>query len=124
LTIDNQELLLRPGMTATAEIIVQTVEDALLIPNAALRYTPPTIATEDSDKSFIQSIMPRPSRSSDVAKIDQPSNGDRRIWVLQDNEPIEVQIRVGVTDGVNTQVLTGDLKLDDQAILDNIETVN
>jgi HlyD family secretion protein len=41
LTVDNSDLLLRPGMTATAQISVQEVTDALLVPNAALRFTPP-----------------------------------------------------------------------------------
>ena len=40
LSIDNSELLLRPGMTATAEIVVEQVKDALLVPNAALRFSP------------------------------------------------------------------------------------
>lgn len=41
MTVDNEELLLRPGMTATANIIVEEIKDALLVPNSALRYTPP-----------------------------------------------------------------------------------
>ena len=39
--VDNPELLLRPGMTATAEIEVQRDEQVLLAPNAALRFEPP-----------------------------------------------------------------------------------
>ncbi len=41
LTVDNSNLKLRPGMTATANIVVESIKDALLIPNAALRYSPP-----------------------------------------------------------------------------------
>ncbi len=41
LTIDNSDLLLRPGMTATADITVDEIENALIVPNAALRYAPP-----------------------------------------------------------------------------------
>ena len=41
LTTDNSALLLRPGMTATAEIVVAHVKDALTVPNAALRFSPP-----------------------------------------------------------------------------------
>ena len=44
LSVDNASLLLRPGMTVAAEIVVQQVDDALLVPNAALRYAPPTAA--------------------------------------------------------------------------------
>ena len=41
LSFDNRELRLRPGMTATAEIVVENVRDKLLVPNAALRFAPP-----------------------------------------------------------------------------------
>src|SRR4029453_2847590 len=41
LTVDNSERLLQPGMTGTAEITVTQVPDAVLVPNAALRFTPP-----------------------------------------------------------------------------------
>jgi len=122
LTIDNRDLLLRPGMTATAEITVQTVENALLIPNAALRYAPPADTSAKSGKSFIQSLLPGPPRSAEVAKLDQARNGERRIWILRDGKPVAVQVRVGVTDGVKTQVLGGDLKSDDRAIVDNLTT--
>lgn len=69
LTVDNSELLLRPGMTASAEIIVQTLKDALLVPNAALRFTPPdslgkTAADDGKSKGFINALMPGPRRFS------------------------------------------------------------
>lgn len=41
LEVENAEMLLRPGMTATADITVESIADALLIPNAALRFQPP-----------------------------------------------------------------------------------
>ncbi|MGS0724423.1 efflux RND transporter periplasmic adaptor subunit, partial [Shewanella sp. 30m-9] len=41
LIVDNSALLLRPGMTVTADILVKQVSDALLVPNAALRFSPP-----------------------------------------------------------------------------------
>lgn len=41
LAVDNSALALRPGMTATAVITVEQIEDALLVPNAALRFSPP-----------------------------------------------------------------------------------
>ncbi len=124
LTIDNSELLLRPGMTATAEITVQQVEDALLIPNAALRYAPPADPTTGSGKSFIQSILPRPPRSAGIAKIEQTKNGERSIWVLRNGNPVPVNVRIGATDGVRTQIVAGDLKPDDRVIVDTIKAAN
>ena len=59
LDIDNSELLLRPGMTATAEIKVTELQDALLIPNAGLRYTPATTDTA-AKRSFLSRLLPGP----------------------------------------------------------------
>ena len=124
LTIDNNELLLRPGMTATAEINVQTVEDALLIPNAALRYAPAADTAKGPGRSFIQSILPRPPSSAGIAKIEQTRNGERRIWVLRNDTPVSVNVRTGVTDGVKTQILEGELGPDDRVIVDTIKAAN
>ncbi|NNJ77447.1 MAG: efflux RND transporter periplasmic adaptor subunit [Anderseniella sp.] len=124
LTIDNNDLLLRPGMTATAEINVQTVEDALLIPNAALRYAPPADTAAGSGKSFVQSILPGPPRSTEIAKIEQTRNGERRIWVLRNDMPVSVNVRTGVTDGSKTQILEGELDLNDRVIVDTIKAAN
>ena len=43
LSVENDDLSLRPGMTATAEIIVAQYEDVALVPNAALRFAPPQV---------------------------------------------------------------------------------
>src|SRR5699024_5205676 len=58
LTVDNRERLLQPGMTATAEITVTQVTDALLVPNAALRFTPPAAQTAAGGGGF--RLLPRP----------------------------------------------------------------
>ena len=124
LTIDNGELLLRPGMTATAEITVQTVEDALLIPNAALRYAPAANTSKDSGRTFIESILPRPPRSKEVAKLEQAKNGERRIWILRNHTPVAMNIRIGATDGIRTQVLSGELKPGDHVIVDTVSATS
>ncbi|MGH8604548.1 MAG: efflux RND transporter periplasmic adaptor subunit, partial [Gammaproteobacteria bacterium] len=50
LSVDNSELLLRPGMTATVDVTTHRVTDAILVPNSALRFTPPwTNETTASD---------------------------------------------------------------------------
>ena len=57
LTVDNTDLLLRPGMTATADIVVQQVKDTVSVPNAALRYAPPTA---QSSRAHQRCRPPRP----------------------------------------------------------------
>jgi HlyD family secretion protein len=108
LNVDNADLALRPGMTATADILVQKVSDALLIPNAALRFTPPAQTDEAKDSgSMVGMLLPRPPRSAPKARVNETDHGDQRVWVLSDNQPQEVAIKVGATNGVLTQVLSG-----------------
>jgi HlyD family secretion protein len=113
LTVDNSDLLLRPGMTATAQIIVQKIDKALTVPNTALRYAPPAPKAEQSfDLSRI--FFPRPGRRAE-AKRDQTA-GSRSVWILKNGKPHEISVTTGATDGKLTQIVQGDLKPDDQVI--------
>jgi len=118
LKVDNDDLSLRPGMTATAEIVTSSHQDVMLVPNAALRFTPPSTAAKSSG-SLVQRLMPRPPRSS-VTKTVKPNNGttSRQVWVLRDNAPVAVPVTIGVTDGRNTEIVKGELKAGDAVITD------
>ena len=116
LNIDNSELLLRPGMTATAEIKVTEVRDALLVPNAALRYAPP-VAEKASNGSILSRLMPRPPRPSAVTSHEEAGNG-RTVWLLADGRPKSVKIVVGSSDGKNTEIVSGDLSAGQVLIVD------
>lgn len=121
LNVDNSDLALRPGMTATADIIVQKVSDALLVPNAALRFTPPAPATPDDGGSALSKLMPRPPRAT--SKLRETVSTDKtaqRVWVLRDAVPVEIPVQVGVTDGMFTQVLSGDLESGMAVIIDAV----
>lgn len=119
LDVANDDLLLRPGMTATADITVAEINDALTVPNAALRFAPP-VEAEDSGSGgsgLLGMLMPRrPSsgRPSPAATTD--AQGMRSIWVLRDGQPAEVRIRTGSSDGSRTAVTAGDLKEGDPVI--------
>lgn len=116
LTIDNSERLLRPGMTATADIRVEEVKDTLLVPNAALRFEPPQTTNGDS-RSWLQRLMPRgPGRSRPQA-VKSPGTG-RSVWVLANKQAVERSITTGVSDGNNTVVAGGELKAGDAVIVD------
>lgn len=119
LSVDNSELLLRPGMTATAQISVKHVDDALLVPNAALRYAPPE--TDDGDtRSFLRRIMPGPPR---FRRSKQPVDTDsRKLWVLRDGQAVAVTVKDGASDGRMTQVTGSDLKEGDLVITDQAAT--
>lgn len=119
LKLDNNDLSLRPGMTATADIIVQKVEDAILIPNAALRFTPPVEKKDESSRSLMYSLLPRPPRHKSENLEQTPLDGNgRRIWILQNGQPQAVSIKVGASDGAKTQVIGDGLAPGMQVILE------
>jgi len=119
LNVDNADLALRPGMTATADIIVQQVDNALLVPNAALRFTPPAPAVTDEGGSVLGKLMPRPPRATPrLHETLSPDKMAQRVWVLRDTGPEEIPIQIGATDGRFTQVLSGDIEAGLAVIVD------
>ena len=101
LTVDNSGMQLRPGLTANVDILVSETSDTLLVPNGALRFTPPAAAAS-------------------APPLQHPGNGDvvGRIWILEANKPVARDLKIGRSDGSNTQVLSGDLKQGDRVITD------
>lgn len=116
LTIDNSELLLRPGMTATAEIVVTEIAEAALIPNASLRYSP---ATPDpaASRSFLQRVLPGPPPFR-AASERQETGSNRTVWVLRNGDPVQVKIVIGASDGKFPEVRAGDLQPGQTVIVD------
>jgi HlyD family secretion protein len=116
LEVDNSDLFLRPGMTATAVITVQEVDDALLAPNAALRFVPAEVkarieqmrnrAGGGGGLTFMQprpNIRPRNDPNSPLASM----RGMARVWVIgPDGKPQMISFRAGTTDGQRTQIIS------------------
>ena len=119
LKVNNDDLSLRPGMTATADITVSELKDALLIPGAALRFTPPVEEETTSSRGIIGSLMPRPPRQA-AKKTDEEENGRKiqRVWVLKDGRPFAVSVTTGLASGSLTEVVSGDLKPGDPLVVD------
>ncbi|NWG44971.1 MAG: efflux RND transporter periplasmic adaptor subunit [Alphaproteobacteria bacterium] len=98
LFLHNPGLLLKPGMTADTDIITQTIENALLVPNASLRFTPPT-----------EEFAPLP-----------PAEGEERlgrVWVWRTGGPEPVPLILGESDGSRTEILKGDLAETDTVLV-------
>ncbi len=121
LTTDNTELLLRPGMTATAEITVAEIVDALSVPNAALRFSPPT--TAEDDRSFLQKLIPGRPRLREPSE-NLAFGADRRVWLLSEGAAREVPVRIGATDGSRTQIVEGSLQAGQVVIVDSVTSAN
>ena len=126
LSVDNAKLLLRPGMTATAEILVEELKDALLVPNAALRFSPPKGTggpdaghTRSGGGGLVGMLLPR--RPPTEKHGGESTKGSRqRVWVLREGRPEAVEIRTGATDGILTQVLEGPLEPGTGVLVDTL----
>ena len=110
LKVDNSDLSLRPGMTATADIVVQKVQGALLIPNAALRFTMPTESESKSSRGLVGALLPRPPVSESKKRENTTDKkNQKQVWALKERQPVAVSITTGVENGVVTEVLSGDI---------------
>ena len=108
LDVDNRELLLRPGMTATVEIVTREDDGVLLIPSAAFRFSPPQETACQSSWSIQQLFMPRPPMRQQRGQGTRGSVGEGRpLYVLRDGKPEQVRVVTGATDGEKTEILSG-----------------
>lgn len=113
LEVDNTDMTLRPGMTATAVLVVDRRSDVLLVSNAALRFSPPAEeeASSQGGGNILSRILPRPPARKPVPRVDASANArEQHIWVLLQGGLEPVNITKGVSDGTFTEVLTGDLQ--------------
>lgn len=119
LKLDNKDLSLRPGMTATADIVVENLKDIVLIPNAALRFSPPVEKKKEPSRSLMDSLLPGPPKQTKENREQTNIFGNgRRIWILNNGQPQAVSIKVGVSDEVMTRVVGGSLTPGMQVILE------
>ena len=178
--VDNDQLKLRPGMTASATFIVEDHRDALLIPNAALRFTPsdpklaalapppadgrgggrrkpldddPAVEAKAGDAKAVDAKHDAEADGKDAAADAKPgtavdakhdakadgkdasadakgegggrrrggggraASNERTVWVMVDGQPKPLQIKIGISDGTNTEVLAGELTESMQVIV-------
>lgn len=126
LMVNNSDLLLRPGMTATADIVVKKIENAMLVPSAALRFTPPVQEGQGEKKAsrgLVGSILPRPPGSE---KKQVQENGDKkqqRVWVLNNGQLSPVSVTIGSANSGMTQIVDGGLQPGMAVVVDTINPV-
>lgn len=94
LDVNNDELLLRPGMTTNVQILVTEIADTLMLPDSALVFSPPDAAFPKGKPHF-----------------SHPNEGYRTVWRLEGkNELKPVNVKVGVTSPQRTQIFTDELR--------------
>ncbi len=134
--VDNKDMKLRPGMTATVSIVIAEKKDVLQIPNAALRFRPPeTLASKEikaTNTPVAAGTNAPPAQGGNPGARqggggpggnrgegghhDHPGGGTphmitRTVYILADKaDPTKlkpVQIKVGISDGISTEVVDG-----------------
>lgn len=123
LQVDNADMLLRPGMTATAEITVEKITDALLIPNGALRFSPPVAKDGDEQQGsgLLNLLLPRRTAQTPEPQDVLTSDGSRLVWVLRQDSPEAVMVHPGQSDGLFTVIPQGELSIGDKVITELAE---
>ena len=94
--MENKDLKLKPGMTANVSIVTAVKDDILRLPNAALRFRP-----QEREREKEREAKP-------AAQGAAPRRG-QAVWVLDKGKPKRVQVKTGISDGTNTEILSGDL---------------
>ena len=115
LEVANEDLSLRPGMTATVDIAIVDKQDILVVPNAALRFDPVAAAAigkpDATKRTLVQSLSPGGGRRWRGAPPPKAGSSDStpKVWTLKDGEPVEIKVTPGITDGRVTEITGGDL---------------
>lgn len=104
--IDNKDLKLRSGMSATADIETEAAENAMLIPVAALFFHPIVEDTSEAGKRPAMLQGP-PGRRRQSNKVNTDVSKNAEVYVLVNGVPELRKIVTGVSDGKNVQVLEG-----------------
>jgi HlyD family secretion protein len=104
LNVNNDELRLRPGMTANVKILLDEVKDALMVPEQALRFSPP-------EGAF----------SGGVNTTPEIPEGMRRVWRVEGKDSVRpIDVKVGVHGTERIQIFSSDLNPGDLVAVDAI----
>ncbi|MCT7650831.1 efflux RND transporter periplasmic adaptor subunit [Aliarcobacter butzleri] len=112
-SVDNEDLLLKPGMTATAKIITKESKNKLLIPNGALRFKP---KMQEQKNGGVNLVGPNMNRPANVAR-DLSKKELSPIFILENNQPKRVMVKVLDSDGKLTSIESEELKVNDEVII-------
>lgn len=117
-SVDNIELLLKPGMTANAKIITKNKKDQLLIPNSALRFTPKTQDNTQAKKPTTFAGPPNFRPQNQGQKREGASkDGLLTVHILENGEVKAVKVRVLDSDTKQASISSRDLKEGDEVIV-------
>ncbi|MFO0706951.1 MAG: efflux RND transporter periplasmic adaptor subunit [Nitrospira sp.] len=117
--VDNQDLRLKPGMTANVSIVVAQRDNVLKVPNAALRFTPPkTERAEGGAPEGKPAKAEGRSGGGRGAGGGESGGSTRRVWKQDEaGELVSVAVQTGISDGVSTEIVGGQIGEQDAVIV-------
>jgi HlyD family secretion protein len=134
--VNNPDLALMPGMTATTAIIIDSRDDVLRVPSQALRYRPANARQAGARPQRAEGGTASPrSGAGNGQSAHGGSNGAQTgatgpaaattthgaVFVLRDGKPVYVPVQVGLDDGKFAEIAGGDLKPGDQVIIGEMD---
>ena len=119
--VDNEKLLLKPGMNATASIKVESQKNMMLVPVAAIFYNPQQqqqTNSKNSSNPFMIGPPPRPRQQKATnTKTENYTQGE--IWILENSVAKPVSVEVGISDSRMVAIKSEAINLDSSIIVDS-----
>ena len=108
-SVDNEDLRLKPGMTANVSIVVAQRDGVLKVPNAALRFTPPAAA--QADRSMPSSKLAKEKGVEQTAGSGRGAGApSRTVWKQGPSGELELlRVQTGISDGLATEIVSQEL---------------
>ncbi len=117
--VANEELKLKPGMTATVSVVTDRRDDVLSVPNAALRFRPEGMGPPGAGAQRAQGAGGAGNRQRRGSDGEGPpsAQAQRTVYVLVNGKPEPRQVTTGITDGRVTEITGGELKEGENVIV-------
>ena len=118
----NPDMKLMPGMTANISFQIDVREKVTRIPTAALRFVPTINLIRPEDKHYIDVKVKRDPKEGEEKlsaerRAEQAKARNKRVvWVQQGNQVVAVPITIGLQDGQYAELVSGDLKPDQELV--------
>lgn len=109
LDVANDDLSLRPGMTASVDIAIVDKTDIVTVPNSSLRFDPEMAIAiskpKKNDKTIVQTLMPSRGRwRTPPAPKPGARTAEPHVWILKNGKPQQIIVKTGITDGLQTEI--------------------
>lgn len=112
--VENPDEVLIPGMTAYVNVIIAEKKAVTLIPNAALRYKPTKPTSTETSGMVATNVGANGVKGK--GKMDTNGESMRGVFILENGLPKEVKVKLGISDGRFTEVVSDTLRVGDKVI--------